>query len=518
MEMKLYQLNSRRQSGANQTNEDANNEFYSQEQEEKVTITGPFRQFYIETYGCQMNVHDTEKAASVLSQMGYKQVENPVEADLMLLNTCMVREKPQQKVFSRVGELKRVKTKKGQTSTAEIKKTMPLIGVMGCVAQAEAENIFKKSPDVKLVIGTHSISKLPELIGQIDNGFPRAIDIRQTKEPDFLDISPAEHQTKHMAFVTIIEGCDNFCSFCIVPFTRGRERSRPALKVLEEVQGLVARGYHEIQLLGQNVNSYRGSFIGVEDEKLVNSERAPFVSLLELVAQKSGAPRIKYTTSHPRDFNQQIVDIMDEYENLCPWVHLPAQSGSSRILKLMRREYTRAEYLEKIAAIKHARRDISISGDMIVGYPGETDADFQETLSLVREVEYDGLYMFKYSPRPNTHAAKRKDNVPEQVKTERLIELQAVQAEVQKRRFQRYIGREVEVMVEGVAAKGQGQLTGHTPCNKVVNFIAPLELIGSLTKVRITSATPNSLLGDWVNSAVVRIAAQESEGKKRLWK
>jgi tRNA-2-methylthio-N6-dimethylallyladenosine synthase len=268
----------------------------------------------------------------------------------------------------------------------------------------------------------------------------------------------------------------------------------------------VARGYHEIQLLGQNVNSYRGSFIGVEDEKLVNSQRAPFVSLLELVAQKSGAARIKYTTSHPRDFNQQIVDVMDEYENLCPWVHLPAQSGSSRILKLMRREYNRAEYLEKIAAIKQAKRDIAISGDMIVGYPGETDADFQETLSLVREVEYDGLYMFKYSARPNTHAAKRKDNVPEQVKTERLLQLQAVQAEMQKRRFQRYIGREVQVMVEGNAAKGQGQLTGHTPCNKVVNFIAPPELIGSLTEVRIIAATPNSLLGDWVNPALANLA------------
>ncbi len=494
METKLYQLNSRQQSGANQPNQETNSHFNNDEQEQTPTITGPMRQFYIETYGCQMNVHDTEKAASVLSQMGYKQVENAVDADLMLLNTCMVREKPQQKVYSRVGELKRVKTKKGQTPE---KKNIPLIGVMGCVAQAEAENIFKKSPDVKLVIGTHSINKLPELIGQIDKGFSRAIDIRQTKEPDFLEISPAEHQTKHMAFVTIIEGCDNFCSFCIVPFTRGRERSRPALRILEEVQGLVARGYHEIQLLGQNVNSYRGSFIGVEDETLVNSERAPFVSLLELVAQKSGASRIKYTTSHPRDFNQQIVDIMDEYENLCPWVHLPAQSGSSRVLKLMRREYTRAEYLEKIAAIKKAKRDIAISGDMIVGYPGETEADFQETLSLVREVEYDGLYMFKYSPRPNTHAAKRKDNIPEQVKTERLLELQTLQAEMQKRRFQRYIGREVQVMVEGNAAKGQGQLTGHTPCNKVVNFVAPPELIGSLTYVRITAATPNSLLGDW---------------------
>ena len=490
METKLYQLTSRRQKAVEAA-------LTTNNLEQNLTNKDNFRQFYIETYGCQMNVHDTEKAAAVLAHMGYKQVESPTDADLMLLNTCMVREKPQQKVYSRVGELRKIKAKQAEKKEVKSGKK-PLIGVMGCVAQAEAEKIFKKSPDVKLVIGTHSIDKLPELIAQIDNGFNRAIDIRQTKEPDFLEISPSEHKTEHMAFVTIIEGCDNFCSFCIVPFTRGRERSRPAERILAEVQGLVARGYKEIQLLGQNVNSYRGSFTGVEDESLVNLERSPFVSLLELVAKRSGAPRIKYTTSHPRDFNKQIVDVMDTYENLSPWVHLPAQSGSSRVLKLMRREYTREEYLEKIQAIKQAKRDISITGDMIVGYPGETDMDFQETLSLVKEVEYDGLYMFKYSPRPNTHAAKRKDNVPETVKTERLLELQSVQAAIQKQRFQRYIGRELEVLVEGKAARGESQLTGHSSCNKVVNFVAPMELIGQLVRVRITSATPNSLIGDWI--------------------
>lgn len=484
METKLYQLNSRQPQ-------------VSETVKELVTTNGIKRKFYIETSGCQMNVHDTEKAASVLSSMGYEQVPVPDNADLMLLNTCMVREKPQQKVYSRVGQLK-----KGARRKAEALKTTPthkpIIGVMGCVAQAEAEKIFIKSPDVKLVIGTHSIGQLPELIGQLDKGFPRAIDIRQTKEPDFLEISPAEHQTPHMAFITIIEGCDNFCSFCIVPFTRGRERSRSATKILAEAQGLVARGYKEIQLLGQNVNSYRGSFVGIEDERLVNAERAPFVSLLELVAQQSGAPRIKYTTSHPRDFNAEIVAVMDDYENLCPWVHLPAQSGSTRILELMRREYTRDEYLAKIDAIKAARRDMSITGDMIVGYPGETDEDFQDTLSLVREVQYDGLYMFKYSARPNTHAAKRKDSVPEAVKTERIMELQALQAEIQHQRFQRYLGRTVQVLVEGTAVKGQGQIMGHTPCNKVVNFAASPDLIGQLAQVRITQTTPNSLIGELV--------------------
>lgn len=455
----------------------------------KAPVPEGQRRFYIETSGCQMNVHDTEKAAAVLAGMGYTQVVRPEEADLLLMNTCMVREKPQQKVYSRVGEFKR--GRRGRNALQA-----PIIGVMGCVAQAEAEKIFRKAPDVKLVIGTHSIAKLPELIGQLDSGFARAIDVSQTKEPDFLEISPAEHQTPHVAFVTIIEGCDNFCSFCIVPFTRGRERSRPAIRILDEVVGLRKRGYHEVQLLGQNVNSYRGSFEGIEDESLARGDRSPFANLLELMARRSGMERIKYTTSHPRDFNQQIVEVMDDYENLCPWVHLPAQSGSSRILRLMRREYSRDEYMEKISAIKRARRDISITGDMIVGYPGETEADFEETLSLVREVEYDGLYMFKYSPRPNTHAAKRKDSVPDEVKTERLLRLQQTQAEVQRRRFQRYIGRELEVLVEGRAARGQGQVSGHTACNKVVNFTAPEAVVGSLVRVRIQAATQNSLLGE----------------------
>ncbi|MBL8149333.1 MAG: tRNA (N6-isopentenyl adenosine(37)-C2)-methylthiotransferase MiaB [Blastocatellia bacterium] len=462
-----------------------------------TVATEAARKFFIETYGCQMNVHDTEKAAAVLSGMGYQQVAAADDADLVLLNTCMVREKPQQKVYSRVGDLKnRGRRSKKKPSV----KPAPIIGVMGCVAQAEAEKIFKKAPDVKLVIGTHSISSLPELIGQIDSGFPRAIDIRQTKEAEFLEIAPSDHQTPNLAFITIIEGCDNFCSFCIVPFTRGRERSRSAKRILEEAQGLVERGYYEIQLLGQNVNSYRGSFEGIEDATLVRADKSAFVILLELMAKYSGAARIKYTTSHPRDFNEQIVEVMDQYNNLCPWVHLPAQSGSTRVLGLMRREYTREDYLSKVAAIKNAKRDISITGDMIVGYPGETDADFEETLSLVREVEYDGLYMFKYSPRPNTHAAKRKDNVAEEVKSERLIRLQEVQAEVQKSRFARYLGREVEVLVEGTAAKGEGSLTGHTPCNKVVNFAAPNSLIGKLARVKITATTPNSLLGELINA------------------
>ncbi|MEW6734007.1 MAG: tRNA (N6-isopentenyl adenosine(37)-C2)-methylthiotransferase MiaB [Acidobacteriota bacterium] len=497
MEMKLYQINKRPLTTPESASVgELQLDIVKQDKKDST------RRFYIETYGCQMNVHDSEKAAAVLAGIGYQQVVRPEEADLLLLNTCMVREKPQQKVYSRVGALKRGDKRRSPGS----EKSSPIIGIMGCVAQAEAEKIFAKSPAVRLVVGTHSIHKLPLLIEQLDNGFPRAIDIRLTKEPDFLELSPSEHQTPNVAFITIIEGCDNFCSFCIVPFTRGRERSRPAVRILAEARGLVAHGYQEVQLLGQNVNSYRGSFIDVEELSSgwlpqANAKRTPFVMLLELMARESGLARIKYTTSHPRDFNEQIVAVMDEYENLCPWVHLPAQSGSTRILELMSREYTREEYLNKIAAIKHARRDISITGDMIVGYPGETEADFAETLSLVREVEYDGLYMFKYSPRPHTPAAKLTDTIPDEVKTERLLRLQTLQGEIQRRRFQRYLGREVEVLVEGPAARGQGQLSGHTACNKVVNFAAPLSLVGQLVRVRITAATPNSLLGECLSRA-----------------
>ncbi len=447
------------------------------------------KKFYLETYGCQMNVHDSEKAGYSLAGVGYEQTPDPLDADLILLNTCMVREKAARKVFSRITELKR--QRRGTD-------TQPVYGVMGCVAQAEAERLFERSRDIRLVMGTQAIPKLPQLLDQLDQGFPRAIDVRLSKEADFYEIDADVRQTEHIAYITITEGCNKFCSFCIVPFTRGRERSRPADRIVAEAGALAGQGYREVHLLGQNVNSYglSGRYHGnLDGDTLQGGEMTTFARLLERLALESGIPRIKYTTSHPRDFDAEIVRVMDAHENLCEWVHLPAQSGSDRVLRAMRRGYTRREYIEKIEAIRRARRDISITGDIIVGFPGETDGDFDATLSLVAEVGYDGLYIFKYSPRPHTPAAAYRDSVPEEVKTERFMKLNELQHRIQKGRYARYLGRKVEVLVEGRSARSEKDLHGHTRCNKVVNFPGTADLIGRLAEVVVTEAKPNSLYG-----------------------
>src|SRR5215467_8550923 len=304
---------------------------------------------------------------------------------------------------------------------------------MGCVAQAEADRLFERSRDIKMVMGTQAISRLPALMEQLEKGFSRVIDVRLSKEAEFLELEASGRQTKHIAYITITEGCNKFCSFCIVPFTRGRERSRPADRIVAEAKALGEQGYQEVQLLGQNVNSYglSGRYHGNPDTN-EDGEEISFARLLDRVVAESGVPRIKFTTSYPRDFDEEIVKVMDKHENLCEWIHLPAQSGSDRVLRAMRRGYTRGEYLEKIDAIKRSKKDISITGDMIVGFPGETDADFNETMSIVAEVEYDGLYIFKYSPRPRTPAATYTDSIPEEIKTERFIRLQELQDRIQK--------------------------------------------------------------------------------------
>jgi tRNA-2-methylthio-N6-dimethylallyladenosine synthase len=442
------------------------------------------KKVYIETHGCQMNVHDTEKAVGVLAASGYSSTPDVSDADLILLNTCMVREKAARKVFHRISHIKH------ELRQSRAKASAPLIGVMGCVAQAEAARIFEMSSDVRLVIGTQSIAKLPALVAQVEDGFPRAIDVRLSKDADFLDPDLDHRTDKFVGFISIIEGCNKFCSFCIVPFTRGRERSRPPGRILAEAQNLAERGYKEVQLLGQNVNSYRFS---------EGADALSFADLLELVAKKSGVPRIKYTTSFPRDFSRRIVEVMDDHENLCEWVHLPVQSGSDRVLRSMRRGYTSSQYLEKIGYVKSARRDYSITGDIIVGFPGETEADFCETLGLVAEVEYDGLYIFKYSPRARTPAAAYTDMVPEEVVTERFIRLQELQDRIQKRRYARYLNREVEVLVEGTSARSEDQHTGHTRCNKVVNFAKCESQSGEIVKVIIEDCRPHSLRGSIIS-------------------
>lgn len=435
---------------------------------------------YIETYGCQMNVHDSERAASLLSAIDYQIVDSPGDADLVVLNTCAVREKASGKVFARASQLK-----------GSGRRDAPVIAVLGCVGQSEAESIFEKAPEVKIVLGPSALSSLPDLVRQIEDGFPRAIEIRKDGDPDFLEISSVERRVAHLAYVTIIEGCDKVCSYCIVPYTRGRERSRPAESILAEARSLGQAGFKEIQLLGQNVNSYKGRHLEAKDGK-----KCSFSELLELVAASSGVPRIKYTTSHPIDFSEEIVRVMDNHQNLCNWIHLPVQSGSTRVLSAMRREYTREEYLKKVQFIRKAKRDYAITTDVIVGFPGESEQDFKETLSLVEEVCFDGVFMFLYSPRPHSSAFNVVDDVPPDVKRERLHRLQELQAKIQNNIYNRYLWQTVDVLVESVAAKGGGELSGHTTCNKVVNFKGTSELLGSVEKVEITEACKNSLKGN----------------------
>jgi tRNA-2-methylthio-N6-dimethylallyladenosine synthase len=475
------------------------------------------KKVYLETYGCQMNVHDSEKATHALSDLGYSQTSEISEADLVLLNTCMVREKAARKVFARINEIKNEIRRCGSRPGAN--RELPVFGVMGCVAQAEADRLFERSRDIKMVMGTQAISRLPSLIGQLEKGFNRVIDVRLSKEAEFLELEASGRQTKHIAYITITEGCNKFCSFCIVPFTRGRERSRPADRIVAEARELGEQGYKEVHLLGQNVNSYglsgryhgnlssvKGGAASAQD----GGNEITFAGLLDRVAAESGVPRIKYTTSYPRDFDEEIVRVMDARENLCEWVHLPAQAGSDRMLRAMRRGYTRREYIEKINAIKGAKREISITGDLIVGFPGETDDDFNETMSLVAEVEYDGLYIFKYSPRPMTPAAAYADSIPEEVKTERFLRLQELQDRVQRRRYERYLGRTVEVLVEGISSRSSSDYTGHTRCNKVVNFpvatprdsIISYEDLGRLVNVKITGVKSHSLYGEMAGSYV----------------
>jgi tRNA-2-methylthio-N6-dimethylallyladenosine synthase len=454
------------------------------------------RKFYIETHGCQMNVHDSEKAASVLRGLGYEPSSEPHSADLVVLNTCMVREKAARKVYSRISEIKR------RTREATNQKRDRLFAVMGCVAQAEAGRIFDKCSDVRLVLGTQAIGSFPSLLEQVDKGFPRAIDVRLSKHADFLDISPAERTRPYVAFITITEGCNKFCSFCIVPFTRGRERSRSPQMIVDEARGLRQAGYREVHLLGQNVNSYGLSGKHGDSEVGNGTERGndeiTFAELLARVARESGIERIKYTTSYPRDFTRDIVKVMDEHPNLCEWVHLPAQSGSDRILRAMRRGYSRKDYSERIDWIKSARKDISITGDIIVGFPGETDDDFNQTLNMVAEVGYDSLYIFKYSPRPHTPAASFTDSVPEEKKTERFLKLDELQSRIQRERYGRLVGREVEVLVEGLSSRSALDHTGHTRCNKVINFPKGDSKMGEIIRVEVKEVRAHSLYGNIV--------------------
>jgi len=422
-----------------------------------------------------MNAHDSEKVVGTLLAQGYSQVQEPADAGLVLYNTCSIRDKAEQKVFNRLQNFKR-EAGKGK-----------IFGVLGCVAQQEGEKIFERAPHVSLVAGSASYTRLGEMLVQLEAGNRRVTGLSLNTDEAF-DTPFTRRDNPHRAYITIIEGCDKSCAYCVVPFTRGPERSRTSESVMAEARGLADKGYTDIQLLGQNVNSYRDPSPAGWD----------FARLLAEVAKTPGLRRVRYTTSHPRDFVKPIVDAMDEDERLCAHVHLPVQSGSSKVLAAMDRRYTREDYLQRIEWVRAAKREYALTTDIIVGFPGETEKDFQETLDLLDEVRYDSLFSFKYSPRPNTAALKMEDHIPEEEKTRRLTIVQEKQRSIQIQRNAQLIGGVMEVMVEG-RNQALGQWIGRTSCNRTLNFSHPEggeSLVGKYLNVRVTRSGPNSLVGE----------------------
>lgn len=421
-----------------------------------------------------MNAHDSEKVVGTLQHEGYVQVEDEAEAGLILYNTCSIRDKAEQKVFHRLNEYKRMK--------GEGKK----FAVIGCVAQQEGEKIFERAPYVSIVSGSASYRHLPQMLERLERGEERitGLDDRQTDET--FETEFVARTNPHRGYITIIEGCDKFCAYCVVPYTRGKERSRAANSVLAEARRIADAGFTEIQLLGQNVNSYNDP-----------SGNMTFAELLAAVGSISGIRRVRFTTSHPRDFTKDIVEAIDAVPTLCDHVHLPVQSGSTNVLKAMSREYTREWYLERIAWIKAARRKISITSDIIVGFPGETDEDLEDTATLLEAVGYDAIFAFKYSPRPNTPAIGMTDSISDEVKSARLQILLDRQREIQRVNYLQHVGETMELMVEGYN-KSRNQVVGRSTQNKTVNFSINqliMPALGSYQQVRITQTFPNSLLG-----------------------
>ena len=427
------------------------------------------KKLFIKTYGCQMNVYDSERMAASLDQAGYDQTDALEAADLVLLNTCHIREKAAEKVYSELGRVKELKAAKPDLK----------IGVAGCVAQAEGEEIVRRQPAVDLVVGPQSYHKLPEMLGALTAGKP----VINTEFPteDKFDHLPKERKTRRApsAFLTVQEGCDKFCAFCVVPYTRGAEVSRPAERVVREAQDLVDRGVAEITLLGQNVNAYHGG-MGLAD-------------LIRKLADIEGLERIRFTTSHPNDMDDDLIRAHGEVEKLMPYLHLPVQSGSDRVLKAMNRKHTAKSYIDLICRIREARPDIAMSGDFIVGFPGETEEDFLQTLDLVKNVNYAQAFSFKYSARPGTPAAEHEE-VEESTKVERLARLQSLLSEQQTEFQQSMVGRTLPVLLEKPGRK-PGQLVGKSPYLQAVHLDGPTELIGKIREVDIVASSTNSLAG-----------------------
>ena len=453
------------------------------------TTFAPMKKLFIETYGCQMNVADSEVVASVMQMAGYELCEKIEEADAVFLNTCSVRDNAEQKIYHRLDELAALRTKREKESAGLI------IGVLGCMAERVKEDLLENH-HCNLVAGPDAYLSLPDLIAQAELGH-KAINVELSTTETYRDVVPQRIGLGHKigGFVSIMRGCNNFCHYCIVPFTRGRERSRDVESILREVRDLRDRGFKEVTLLGQNVNSYG---LGARSKEQGASS---FAELLRLVAREVPEMRVRFTTSNPEDMTEDILHAIAEEPNLCRHIHFPAQSGSNRTLKLMNRKYTREDYLEKIAAIRRIIPGCGISTDIFVGYHDETEEDFQQTLSLVREVRFDSAFMFKYSERPGTYAARHlPDNVPEKEKIRRLNELIHLQTEISAQRNREDEGKEFEVLVEGFSKRSREQLCGRTEQNKMVVFPKAGHHIGERVIVRITGSTSATLFGEAVTT------------------
>mgnify|MGYP003291332784 FL=1 len=437
-------------------------------------LTGSGRKLYIETYGCQMNVGDSEIVVSIMQEEGYRYTDSLEEADVVLINTCSIRDNAEQRIWGRLSEMRRMRKQKPSL----------IIGIIGCMAERLKEELTEGGSGVDIVAGPDAYRDLPRLVREVDNG-QKGVNVELSKEETYAEIAPVRLDRNGVsAFIAIMRGCNNYCSYCVVPYTRGIERSRPADTIVEEARTLFANGYREVTLLGQNVNSYRTGDVD-------------FPELLKRVADISPLLRVRFATSHPKDISDKLLETMAATPNICRAIHLPAQSGSTEMLKRMNRKYTRECYLERVAAIRRLMPDCAITTDLIAGFAHETEEEHQQTLSLMREVQYDFAYMFKYSERPGTFAQRNLgDDIPEDVKTRRLTEIIDLQNQLSEQSNKRDVGKEFEILVECTSKRSEEQLSGRTSQNKMVVFDRGSHKVGDYVKVRITGCSSATLFGE----------------------
>jgi tRNA-2-methylthio-N6-dimethylallyladenosine synthase len=437
---------------------------------------------FIQTYGCQINEYDSARIAETMRQVGYVRTDKIDEADLIVVNTCSVRDKAEQKVYSALGRLRKLKKQRNNL----------LIGVGGCVAQQEKERLLKRAPYVDLVFGTHNIHKLPQMVSEVQKLGVKPVETDFYRDPSYMESLAGRTEVQGpKAYVAVMQGCNKVCSFCIVPHVRGREISRPSAAIVRETEELVRRGIKEVMLLGQNVNSYGNT----------SADELRFPELLARINDIEGLERIRFTTSHPQDLSPGLIDAFARLDKLCEHLHLPVQSGSDTVLQRMRRGYRLAEYRDRIHRLRDRCPDIALTSDIIVGFPGETEPEFDQTLEMLYQLQYDDLYAFVYSPRPQTVAAKiYEDDVPEEVKKHRLLEVLKLQEGISLRKNTAAIGSIEEILIEGNAKLKKGQVMGRTRKNKVVNLFGAEGQVGQMARVRIIGASPNSLTCEWLDS------------------